>query len=174
MESDFDTDDNDENQVQRPPRKQLTAKRLVNSIEKSLDEISYDRHDFGLVDDENNATVLTGYLGPKKSPGTEKIFWTNKAPNNTGRLRSCTILPRAPAPATLLAPASDIDSIADAFHCLFTPDMVELFVKHTNTTKIVQHVQDNLEYYRLGKSALVGKQTVSQLVGKLPICSTIE
>ena len=156
LESDFDTDesDNDENQVQRPPRKQLTAKRLVNSIDKSLDETCYDRHDFGLVDDENDATVLTGYLCPKKNPRTEKIFWTNKAPNNTGRLRSYDILPRAPAPATLLAPASDIDSIADAFHCLFTPDMVELVVKHTNTK--IQHVQDNLpEYYRLGNSTFV-------------------
>ena len=112
-----------------------------------LDETCYDRHDFGLVDDENDATVLTGYFGPKKNPRTEKIFWTNKAPNNTGRrLRSCDILPRAPAPATLLAPASDIDSIANAFHCLFTPDMVELVVKHTNTK--IQHVQGNLpEYY---------------------------
>lgn len=69
LENYFDTDesDNDENQVQRPPRKQLTAKRLVNSIDKSLDETCYDRNDFGLVDDENDATVLTGYLGPKKN-----------------------------------------------------------------------------------------------------------
>jgi len=39
-----------------------------------------------------------------------------------------------------------IESVSGAFHVLFPADMVELFVKHTNSR--IQHVQDNLpEYY---------------------------
>ena len=138
--------DTDGNENERPPHKMLTAKRLVNSIDKSLDETCYDKHNFGMVENEAEAVILTGYLGPKKHPKTEKIFWANSMPNNSGRQRSCDILPRALGPATLLPLAAGIESVSDAFHVLFPVDMVELIVKHTNSR--IQHVQDNLpEYY---------------------------
>ena len=138
--------DTDGNENERPPRKMLTAKRLVNSIDKSLDETCYDKHNFGMVENDDEAVILTGYLGPKKNRKTETVFWTNSMPNNSGRQRSCDILPRAPAPATLLPLAAGIESVSHAFHVLFPVDMVELIVKHTNSR--IQHVQDNLpEYY---------------------------
>ena len=138
--------DTDGNENERPPRKMLTAKRLVNSIDKSLDETCYDKHNFGMVENDDEAVILTGYLGPKKNPKTEKVFWTNSMPSNSGRQRSCDILPSAPVPATLLPLAAGIESVSDAFHVLFPVDMVELIVKHTNSR--IQHVQDNLpEYY---------------------------
>ena len=76
--------DTDGNENERPPRKILTAKRLVNSIDKSLDETCYDKHNFGMVENDDEAVILTGYLGPKKNPKTEKVFWTNSMPNNSG------------------------------------------------------------------------------------------
>lgn len=148
--NDSDADDSDsdsDNDIERPPPKLLTRKRLVNSIDKSLDETCYEKHNFGMVEDKDKATVLTGYLGPKKKPTTRKIFWTNAMPNTVGQHRSCDVLPRAPNPLTLLPIASDIDSITDAFHVLFPIEMVELIVKHTNTK--IQHVLDNLPDHRL-------------------------
>ena len=99
-----------------------------------------------MVENDDEAVILTGYLGPKKNPKTEKVFWTNSMPKNSARQRSCDILPRAPALVTLLPLAAGIESVSDAFHVPFPVDMVELLVKHTNSR--IQHVQDNLpEYY---------------------------
>ena len=157
--------DTDGNENERPPRKMLTAKRLVNSIDKSLDETCYDKHNFGMVENDDEAVILTGYLGPKKNPKTEKVLWTNSMPNNSGRQKSYDILPRAPAPATLLPHAAGIESVSDAFHVLFPVDMVELIVKHTNSR--IQHVQDSLpEYYaRTNKNTYIRPLTYREIYG---------
>ena len=112
--------DTDGNENERPPRKMLTAKRLVSSIDKSLDETCYEKHHFGMVENDDEAVILTGYLGPK-NPKTEKVFWTNSMPNNSGsgRQRSCDILPRALVPATVLPLAAGIESVSDAFYVCF-------------------------------------------------------
>ena len=68
-----------------PPRKILTKNRLINSIDKSLDENLYDFHDFGLVDDASKEEVLVSYLGPKSDKNTKKIYWTNKKPVTVSR-----------------------------------------------------------------------------------------
>ena len=47
-------------------------KRLVNSLEKSLNLSCYDSHDFGTTDSITDEKVLLGYLGPKKNPKTQK------------------------------------------------------------------------------------------------------
>ena len=139
-----DRDDGDpEDSSQRPPRKILTYKRLVNSIDKSLDENCYDPHDFAVVENPKNETVLTGFSGSKKNPKTKKIFWTNKKPQNAGRQRACDILPRSPKPSTLLS--LGIDTIVDAFHMLFPDEMVQLIVSNTNAK--IQHIKDNLLPY---------------------------
>ena len=57
----------------RPPQKMLSYNRLINSIDKSLDPNCLDPDNCGTVDDEEHETVLTGYVGPKKNPATEKI-----------------------------------------------------------------------------------------------------
>jgi len=84
-----DTDDSissdEEPENDRPPRKILTRKRLVNSIDKALDPNCFDPHNFGNVEDADNERVLEGFLGPKKKASTKKILWTNKHPTNVGR-----------------------------------------------------------------------------------------
>ena len=54
--------------IQWLPQKILLKKRLVNSIDKSLDEIFYDLHDFGDFVAENLASekVIVAFLGQKK------------------------------------------------------------------------------------------------------------
>ena len=84
---------------------------------------------------------MTGYLGPKKNPPTETIFWSNKKPERVGRQRSCDILPRSPQPSTLLPPAPGIESIRDAFHVLFTDEMTELVINNTNDK--IRHIKEN-------------------------------
>ena len=37
--------------IQRPAQNILAKKWLINSIDKSLDENCYDRHDFGVAED---------------------------------------------------------------------------------------------------------------------------
>ena len=131
--------------IQRPPRKILTKKWLVNSVDKSLDEHYYDPHDFGVAEDLASEKVLEAFLGPKKNRNIKKIFWTNKKPPNGGRQRACDVLPRTTQPSTLLPVASGIDSINDAFQILFPDQMVQLIVDKTNTK--IQHVKDNLPAY---------------------------
>ena len=109
--------------IQRPPRKILTKKRLVSSIDNSLDGNCYDPHDFGVAED-----LARAFLGPKKNPNTKNIFWTNKKPSNAGRQRACDVLPRTPQPSALLPFASGIDSISDAFQILFLDQMVQLII----------------------------------------------
>ena len=76
----FDSDDGDpEDYNQRRPRKILIYKRLVNFMDKSLDDNCYDPHDLAVVEDTQNEMVLTGFLGPKKNPKTENISWTKKS-----------------------------------------------------------------------------------------------
>ena len=119
----------------------LTYNRLVNLINKSLDPNCFDPHEFSTVDDEEHETVLTGYLGPKKNPGTETILWSNKKPERVGRQRSCDILPRSPQPSTLLPPGSGIESIRDVFHVLFTDEMTDLLINNTNDK--IRHIKES-------------------------------
>ena len=51
---------------ERPPRKMLTAKRLVNSIDKSLDETCHNKHNVGMVENDDEAVILTGDLGRRR------------------------------------------------------------------------------------------------------------
>ena len=129
----------------RPPRKILTYKRLANSIDKSLDENFYDPDDFAVVEDPKNETVLTGLLGPKKNPKTKKIFWTNKKPQNAKRLRPYGFLSQSPKPSTILSLASRINTMVDAFHVLFTDEIVQLIASNSNAK--IQHIKGNLPPY---------------------------
>ena len=139
------SDDDVAQQRPLPPRKILTYKRIVNSIDKSLDENCFDPHDFGTVVEDENEVILTGYLGPKKNPNTPKIFWTNKVPTTVGRQRSCDILPRNPTAATVLPLAANVNTITDAFHVLFHTEMVQLIINRTNAK--IEYVRDNLPPY---------------------------
>ena len=119
-DSSSDSDDRypeDSNQI--PPQKILTYKWSVNSINKSLDENCYDPHDFAVVEDPKNETVLTGFLGPKKNTKTKKICSRSKKPQNARCQRASNILPHNPKPSTLLLLASGIDTMVDTFHMLF-------------------------------------------------------
>ena len=65
----FDSDDGDPKDYnQRSPRKILIYKRLVNFMDKSLDDNCYNPHDLAVVEDTQDEMVLTGFLGPKKNP----------------------------------------------------------------------------------------------------------
>ena len=142
----FDSDDGDpEDYNQRSPRKILIYKRLVNFMDKSLDDNCYNPHDLAVVEDTQNEMVLTGFLGPKKNPKTENISWTKKTPQNASHQRACDISPRSPKPSTLLLLTSGIHTIADAFHALFPDEMVQLIISNTNAK--IQHIKDNLPWY---------------------------
>ena len=86
-QEDFDDEDTGNavtiaSQVVRPPRKLLTRKRLVCSIETADDASKYDPIE--LTDLSQDPIV--GHLGPKSNPNTPKIQWT-KVPPTTGRRR---------------------------------------------------------------------------------------
>ena len=122
--------------IQRPHQKILTKKRLVNSIDKSLDENCYYPHDFG---------VPETFVGLKKNPNTKKIFWTNKNPPNASCQRACDVLPLISQLLTLLPLVSGFNSINDALQILFPDQMVQLIVEKTNTK--IQNVKDDLPAY---------------------------
>lgn len=128
---------------------------MVNSIDSSLNENCYDAHDFRLVENDNDETTLTGYLGPKTNPNTQKIFWTNKNPQNTGRQKSCDILPTTPKPTTILPLASGFSTITDAFCVLFSDGMVEHIINHTNAK--IQDIKDKLpsHYNKTDKNTFI-------------------
>ena len=144
-EDSSDSDEDVEIDVQKPHGKILTKKRLVNSVDKSLDESCYDPHDFDVAEDFASEKVLEAYLGPKKNSNTKKTFSTYKKPPNAGRQRACDVLSRIPQPWTPLTLTSGIDSINDAFNILFPDQMIQLIVDTTNTK--IQHVKDNLPAY---------------------------
>ena len=108
-EDSSDSDGDVEIDIQRLPQKILTRKRLINSIDKSLDENYRDPHDFGVAEDLASEKFLETFLGPKKNPNTKKIFWTNKKPPNVSRQRACDVLPRTPQTSALLPLPSGID-----------------------------------------------------------------
>ena len=117
---DEDSSDNDrdvEIDIQRPSRKVLTKKRLVNSIDKSLDENCYDPHDFGVAEDLASEKVLETFLDPKKNPNTKKIFCTIRKLSNACRQKACDVLPRTPLPSKLFPLASGI--VSSSMHLRF-------------------------------------------------------
>ena len=144
-EDSSDSDGDVEIDIQKLLGKILTKKRLVSSIDKSLDENCYDRHDFGVAEDLPSEKVLQVFLSPKKKYNTKKIFCTNKKLPNASRQRACDVLPRTPQPLTLLPLASGIDSSNDAFKILFPDQMVQLIVDKINTK--IKHIKDNLPAY---------------------------
>ena len=126
-----DESDSEGEEYCRPPRKILIKKRLVNSIDKAFDETCFDPHNFGNVQNDEEATVLIGYFGPKKKATTEKIKWTNKTPEMR-RQRACDILPRQPLPASISPLIGNIDTVSDSFFALFSDQLAELIIEHTN------------------------------------------
>ena len=70
-ESDFDCDDSGSSQNRPIYRKQLTRKRLVHSIDSSLDESKFEPIVY--VNRNGNFKTFTGYLVPNTNKNTKTI-----------------------------------------------------------------------------------------------------
>ena len=91
-EIDFDCDDSGSSQNRPIYRKQFTRKRLVHSIDSSLDESNFEPIVY--VNRNGNFERFTGYLGPKTNKNTKTISWESEFPSVTGRQRTCDTIHR--------------------------------------------------------------------------------
>ena len=85
-EIDFECDHSGSSQ-NRPTRKQLKRKRLVHSIDSSLDESNFEPIVY--VNRNGNFETFAGYRGPKANKNTKTISWDSEFPSLTGRQRTC-------------------------------------------------------------------------------------
>ena len=107
-------DDDDKDDGRQPFRKLLTANRLVNSYDDILRPCNVDKSNDGVE-------TLTGYMGPKNNPNTEKIFWSTQEPS-VGRQRSCDILTYN---HSVVRYSNGIETISDCFSKLIDDEMVD-------------------------------------------------
>ena len=91
-ETDFDCDDSSSSQDRPICRKQLTRKRLVHSIDSSLNESNFEP--VVNVNRHGNFETFTGYLGPKTNKNTKTISWNSEFLSITGRQRTCGTIHR--------------------------------------------------------------------------------
>ena len=91
-EIDFDCDDSGSSQNRPIYRKQFTRKRLVHSIDSSLDESNFEPIVY--VNRNRNFERFTCYLGLKTNKNTKTISWDSEFPSVTGRQRTCDTIHR--------------------------------------------------------------------------------
>ena len=113
----------------RGKRRLLTSNRLVHSIDSALDHEHYEE----IVQPRNTkgddtVEILTGNLGPKSNPNTEKNDWTSEPNTTVGRQRACDVI----GPNSTVRYAADIKNINDCFSNLISEEMIVLVVSCTN------------------------------------------
>ena len=127
---DFDCVDSGSSQNRSIYRKQLTRKRLVHSIDSSLDESNFEPIVY--VNRNGNFETLTGYLGPKTNNNTKTMSWDSEFPSVTGRQRTCDIIHR---PISCLLPntnASNIETFDDTFNLFLDDEIMDMIAHNTN------------------------------------------
>ena len=127
-EIDFDCDYSGSSQNRPIYRKQLTHKRLVQSIDCSLDERNFEAIVYLNINE--NFQTLTGYLGPKTNRNTKFEFVSV-----TCRQRTCDTIHR---PISCLLPntkPSNIESFDDTFHLFFDDEIMHIWLCITLTIK---------------------------------------
>ena len=142
-EIDFDWYDSGFSQNRSIYRKQLTRKRLVHSIDSSLDESNFEPIVY--VNRNGNFETFTGYLGPKTNKNTKTISQDSEFPSVTGRQRTCDTIHR---PISCLLPntkASNIETFDDTFHLFFDDKIMDMIVHNTNNKirEILSRLRNN-------------------------------
>ena len=126
----------------RPPRKLLTRKRKVNSIDAADDLENYDPIELSTFSGEPTET-LTGYLGPKNKKGTPTVSWTNTPPPVTGQPRRCDVINNGRSgnnkPGEPTRKARNVSSMAGAWSSMCTDKMIDLI--YNKTVKAVEAVR---------------------------------
>ena len=103
----FDNEDSPESDsdveiaIKKPHGKILTKKRLVNSIEKSLNENCYDPHDFGVAENLASEMFYNLLLVQRKTPIPRKSFGQTKS-RPMPVVKEHDSLPHTPQPSTFL------------------------------------------------------------------------
>ena len=103
----FDNEDSPESDsdveiaIKKPHGKILTKKRLVNSIEKSLNENCYDPHDFGVAENLASEMFYNLLLVQRKTPIPRKSFGQTKS-RPMPVVKEHDLLPHTPQPSTFL------------------------------------------------------------------------
>ena len=105
-------------------RKQLTYTRLVNSIDSSLSEENFDRIELPTQE----KTIIGIILSQNKKKNTEVKF-TNQPTKTAGRQSSRDVISNKPG---LSAKSNGIENELQAFQLLFTDDILDIIVSHTN------------------------------------------
>ena len=129
-EIDFDCDDSGSSQNTPIYRKQLTRKRLVHSIDSSLDESNFEPIVY--VNRNGNFETFTGYLGPKTNKNTKTISWDSEFPSVTGRQRTCDTIHRSISCLLPNTKASNIETFDGTFHLFFDDEIMDMVVHNTN------------------------------------------
>ena len=149
----------------RGKRRLLTSNRLVHSIDSALNHENYEE----IVQPcntkgDDTLEILTGYLGPKSNPNTEKIYWTSEPNTTVGRQRACDVI----GPNSTVRYAADIKNINDCFSKLINEEMVDLVVSCTNARLeniIAQHIDKIENNSRYGWIRLTDATEIKALFG---------
>ena len=129
-EIDFDCDDSGSFQNKPIYRKQLTRKRLVHSIDSSLDECNFEPIVY--VNRNGDFKTFICYLGLKTKNNTKKISWDSEISSVTGRQGTCDTIHR---PIRYLLPntkALNIETFDDTFHLFFDDEIMDMIVHNIN------------------------------------------
>jgi len=138
-------------------RKQLTAHRLVHSIETAQEMDNYDP----LVLDENVKTYIS--LVKDKDTKTEyNMTFTNQQPTVTGRQRQCDVIREAFGVRGI---AKDCRTEIDCWQLFITNEMVEMIVMYTN--KNIQLLLEKLDNPNESGKYLFLKETDCQEMREL-------
>ena len=129
-----ENDDEDEPYEKRKSeysKKILTSKRLVNSIDASLEPTNYNfiPLPWKFEPDRTEEEVLLGYLGPKSNPNTQKIFWTSTPPTSVGRQSATNIIK---GPCHELRYTQNLTDELSVFESLFDDEIKERIILCTN------------------------------------------
>lgn len=120
-----DTDSDEGQTAPQRHRKVLTPKRLVNCLDKSLDETCYKKLN-APTDVEDHECIMT--KATKKVPA-KVLSWTNQRPGAAGRQGAENILRTR---GSTIDRAKDADTPIKAWQVFMTDAMVDLILENTN------------------------------------------
>ena len=126
----FYCDDSGSSQNRPIYRKQLTRKRLVHSMDSSLDESNFESIVY--VNRNGNFETFTGYLGPKTNKNTETIWWESEFPSVTGRQRTWYTIHWPISCLFWNTKASNIETFDDTFDLFFHDEIMDMIVHNTS------------------------------------------
>ena len=123
------------------PKKLLTAKRNVRSIDTALDVNNYEQMKYPkTVSGSKKHETLIGYLGPASDPKTKKISWVSSPPSASGRQRQADIVN---GPVGTLRYSDNLTDIRSIFDSMIDDVIMERIVTKTN-----MKLKSNLELFK--------------------------